>query len=186
MNFFITYYFHMASYIVIVFTLLICTTFSAQADEREYKVKAGFIYNFLKFTEWPFTVQDSGPQNIILCIIGEDPFGENIDVLKGKTVGGKTLIVKYSPTSTLLKNCQAVFIAESERSQIQSLIDSIKALPILTIGDSEGFRQKGVMINMELDQEKIRFDINIKSARRAGLRIDPRLLKLARTVQEQP
>ncbi|MBZ0157520.1 MAG: YfiR family protein [Alphaproteobacteria bacterium] len=156
----------------------------ARAEGGEYRVKAAFLYNFLKFTEWPPAAFPPDSTSLTLCFLGENPFGENLDDLKSKSVGGKRLAVRYLLSAPNAKGCHLLFIAASEKGNLAQTLEALRGLPLLTIGDSEGFAQKGVMINMYIEEERVRFEVNLKTVKKAGLRLDSRLLKLARIVQE--
>lgn len=180
-----------------VFKLIICLVlFAALSASQyasaespalsEYQVKAAFLYNFLKFVEWPEGGPTAPNAPITLCILGNDPFGDIMNGLKDKQVEGKKVVVRKMRSASSLRDCQAVFISESEKSNVESITELARGLHILTLGDTERFAQKGVIINMYMENNKVRFEINIDSARQAGLRIDSRLLNLAAIVRSKP
>jgi hypothetical protein len=65
---------------------------------------------------------------------------------------------------------------------MNEVLDVVKGRPMLTVGDTEGYAQRGIMINMYLDDKRVRFEINAKAARTAGLRVSTKLMSLAGTV----
>lgn len=152
----------------------------------EYQVKAAFLYNFLKFVEWPEEHSTVSNAAITLCILGNDPFGDIMNGFKDKQVAGKKVVVRQLRSTSSLRDCQALFISESEKGDVESITESARGLHILTIGDTARFAQKGVIINMYMENNKVRFEINIDSAKQAGLRIDSRLLNLATIVRSNP
>ena len=149
-----------------------------QAEEPplEYEVKAAFIYNFAKFVEWP-----AESSEITLCILGKNPFGATANELNGKSFDNRKF--KVMTVSSLAPQCNIVFISASERGHLGWILDSIQKQGILTIGDAPEFAHRGVMINFYLDENgRVRFEINLESANRAGLKISSKLIQLGKVV----
>lgn len=144
----------------------------------EYEVKAAFIYNFAKFVEWQKPADEALP----LCIIGDDPFGSAIKNVEGKTVAGKRIAVRRIKSLEELKGCQMLFISSSEKRKLGEITGLAKDIGILTISDTENFAEKGVVINLYMEEDNVRFEINIDAASDARLKINSRLLSLARIV----
>ena len=85
----------------------------------------------------------------------------------------------------MVDGCNLVYIGKTDDSTLARLIAALKSKPVLTVSDTRGFAQKGVHINMFVQQERIRFEINHKSAVASGLKISHLLLKLARIVETE-
>jgi hypothetical protein len=167
--------------------ILILTFWLMPAEAQppgEYMVKAAFVYNFLKYVEWPDAAGCRAADGFKLGIVGRNPFEDAFDKFKGKPVGNCTLEVSAVSPRQPLDPFAAVFISSSEKAGLQGMVSPIKSLPVLTIGDSPGFMQEGVMINLIQRDDKLGFEINLKAARVAGLRISSQLLKLANAIQE--
>jgi len=149
----------------------------------EYQVKAAFLYHFAQFVEWPEeTFKDAGSL-LTYCTIGEDPFQGYLDVaLNGKTIGARSFRVLHFRQSREIQGCQVLFIGAGEKKFLDAILTSIKGNSILTVGESEHFVQDGGMIGFCLEENKIRFEINLETAQRAKLRISSRLLALAKSV----
>lgn len=148
----------------------------AWAKNLEYEVKAAFIYNFAKFVKWP-----EGTSKITFCIVGKNPFGASVDSVDGKPIADKAF--KVALTGSLSAACNIVFISESERSRLASIIESIKSDGVLTVADTEGFAAKGVMINFFIDDEgRVRFELNNDAIKKGGVLISSQLLKLGKVV----
>lgn len=156
----------------------------ARAQGGEYRVKAAFLLQFVKFAEWPPAALPAENDTLTLCVLGENPFGESLDDLKGKSAGGKRISVRHVPPVQNAKGCHLLFISASEKGRLGPILKAIESVPLLTVGDTEGFAQKGVMINMYLEDERVRFEVNLQAVKRSGVRLDSRLLNLARIVQE--
>lgn len=151
----------------------------------EYLIKAGFIYNFAKLMEWPAPTFPQPTSPIVIGVLGTDPFQGMLDaVLHGKQVNGREFVVKHMKWGDDPKSCNILFVSSSERTHLDDLFRQIRGLPILTIGDTPGFAQRGGIINFVLEDNKVRFDIDVNAARQANISISSRLLALARIVPE--
>lgn len=153
----------------------------ARANEMlEYQVKAAFIYNFIAFTQWP----DTTGQTINLCVYGEDYFGSEIDKLQSKPVDKRHIRVVRIDNPEKLTDCQAIFFSKSVRSNLENVLGNLSGQPVLTLADSPNAISQGVIINMNLINEKIVFEINLAIARKSGLDISSKLLQLAAKVHQ--
>lgn len=153
--------------------------FAAPDVLSEYQVKSAFVLNFLKFVEWPALPEDGADTPFTLCIFGDDLFGSALDLVKGRAIGGRKIVVRSLRSLSGLKHCRAVYVSASQRDQVKAIADFARNHHILTIGDTEKYARNGVMINMYLQDDKVRFEVNVDEAREARLRIDARLLNLA-------
>ena len=151
------------------------------APPTEYEVKAAFIHNIAKFVEWPAAPSSSG--NARLCLLGQNPFNGALDALQGKQIGRLRWEIVPANARTNLKECRVLFIAASEMGSLGSIVARVGNDPVLTMGDSEGYAEQGVVINFYMEANKVRFEINRQAAARAGLGLSSQLLKLARIVQ---
>ena len=161
---------------------------SASAASAEYLIKAGFIYNFAQLVQWPSAAFSQADSPIVIGILGTDPLGTSIDrVVENKKLDGRNLIVKRLRWSKDLKDlteCNILFISSSEKEHVADVINMIKWLPILTIGETPGFAARGGIINLTLEDNKVRFEVNIGAAKQANLNISSRLLALAKIVPQ--
>jgi hypothetical protein len=171
----------------LLFALLVCQSNLSQAADRptnEYSIKAAFLYNFSRFVSWPEKVAQHNDE-FELCVIGNDPFGKVLDTLSGKSVHGQPLKVRRLTDGAITGACQLVYIGESETKQFARLLGMVRARPVLTVSDIDDFAMHGGIIRFKLDNKKVRFDINVDAAERAGLKISSRLLSLATIVREE-
>lgn len=154
---------------------MLLLSFPAMAQSREYKLKAAFIYNFIKFVEWP------GSGTLIkVGILGDDPFQGELDKLEQKKVAGKSLTVTLLKTPAEAKNYQVVFAGDPQ--QAASLIKAVEGLPVLTVSDTPDFSKKGGAITLISSRNRIRFNINQGTLKKANLKASSKLLSLANTV----
>jgi len=161
-------------------TLLACMpVFSGVTGQppTEYRIKAAFLYNFTSFVTWPQDQADI--PGFTLCVLGEDPFGNLLDKLAGKSVNGRPLVVRRLGSLALLDRCKLVFISETSSSQIGDALALLHELPVLTVSDIRGFTDLGGIIEFRIIANKVRFDINTTAAESAGLSISSKLLSLA-------
>ncbi|MBI5427168.1 MAG: YfiR family protein [Nitrospinae bacterium] len=154
-----------------------------ESSDREYAIKAAFIYNFVKFVKWPER-ELHPPGNLTLCVTGADPFGPALEKLaeKSKTTENK-LIVQRGVNPDGAAQCHLVFVGGPDGVHLERVLDAVKGKPVLTVGDSPGLAQKGVLINFFIEDNKVRFEINVGAARRSGLVVSSELLNLARIVE---
>lgn len=153
-----------------------------QRQVSEYQVKAAFLYNFAKFVEWPACGNCPASDVFTIGVLGQDPFGEEINTIEGKRIKGKTLVVLKAATLDELKRCRVIFISGSVKDDLTRVLKELMAHPVLTVGDTLGFAEAGVMINLYTAGNKVRFEINPEAAERVNLKISSQLLKLARIV----
>jgi len=151
----------------------------AGAEELpEYRLKALFLYNFALFTEWPEEV--GGTLN--LCVYGPDPFGPEIDALRGKQVGTRIIAVQRKLPGDSLGACQIVFIAAPAIGALPQVLGQLRGLEILTVADSPGAASQGIALNLSVARSKVTFEANLPAARSAGLNLSSKLLRLATQV----
>ncbi|NNJ99490.1 MAG: YfiR family protein [Desulfatitalea sp.] len=170
----------------VLLSLVLCTNGGKAAPVSEYRIKAAFVYNFAKFVEWPTDPlpSPSPPAPFVIGILGKDPFGTEIEVLEGKRLRNRNLMIIRSDTIEELMNADVLFISASIKGRLTQVLERLNHRPVLTVSDTPGFAQGGVMINLYTQANKIRFEINPRVAERAGLKISSHLLRLARIVAE--
>jgi hypothetical protein len=161
---------------------------AGDADSSEYLIKAGFIYNFAKFVEWPSATFSQPDSPIVIGVVGTDPFGNVLDhIVEDKKIGPRGFVVKrYKGGKDLkdLKDCKILFVSASEKAHIDEILQSVKGLPILTVGETAGFAERGGVIRFTLEDNRVRFEVNVDAAHQAELNISSRLLTLARIIPQ--
>jgi len=160
-------------------------TARAQSDgNREYQIKAAFLFNFVQFVRWPETAFPSSDAPFYVGVLGDDPFGSVLDdTVQGETINGHRLMVIRSPRIEELKDCQMIFVCRSEGSRVDAILSQLNSRPILTVSEIENFADKGGDINFYLSSDKVRFEINPRAARQCGLKISSQLLSLGKIVE---
>jgi hypothetical protein len=177
---------------IIAVILTLCVVFSGvwhaaaeSSSVREYQVKAAFLFNFAKFVEWPDSAFSNENSPIIISVLGYDPFGESLDALKDRVVGGRRFLIKRISSVEELGECHILFISSSERGNLSQILQMVKNKNILTVGDTKGFTQSGVIINIIPEESRLGFEINLDAAEHTHLKIGSQLLKLARLVSQK-
>jgi hypothetical protein len=152
----------------------------ANAQASEYQVKAVYLLNFLQYTTWPASaLPEDGP--IRLCVLGTDPMGDLlVDAVAGRRAQGRRIELLPVERVVELERCHAGFIAQQNRVAAGVWLERLRGLPVLTIGEGEGFTRAGGMIALVLDASTVRFDVNADALRTAGLDLSSRVLRLAR------
>ncbi len=172
---------------------------SAPVRYQEHQVKAAFLYNFIKFTDWPKD-KTAEPNTITIGLLGEHQFGNAFDPVKDKTVRNNRLIIKdlgmfrqsfpqddagklqFANYIEQLRKCHVLFICDSERKNFEAIIDAIKGYGVLTVGETKDFLDAGGIITFIPGTEKPVFEVNLVSCEREGLKISSNVLRLARKV----
>ena len=159
---------------------------SAQATRApEYSVKAAYLYNFTHFIEWPSNSFAAPDARIVIGVLGEDPFGEVLDqAVKGKTVCGRAFEVRRSQQLGELRGCQVLFVCASETRRLPEILETVKKTGQVTISDLDRFAEQGGVISFYMDNNRVRFKINLTAAERAGIKISSRLLRLGTIIRE--
>lgn len=146
----------------------------------EYELKAVFLFNFAKFVEWPPAAFAGERSPLTICVYGADPFGKSLDsVVQGERLGERALIVQRPTGVEELRDCHILFVSRSERQSLPDVISRVDRSPVLTVSDMDGFLKAGGIINFVLEENKVRFLINLEAAERNQLKISSKLLRLA-------
>jgi hypothetical protein len=146
----------------------------AQEVSLEYQVKAAYLFNFIKFVDWPATAP-AGP--IAICIVGQNPFGTALE----ETIGGERMDGRAIVARTVVETdsgCHVLFVPRGANAA--ALLRAARTLPVLTVGESSDFIESGGIINFIVDAGAVKFEIDQQAASRVGLQISSRLLRLAR------
>jgi len=158
----------------------------AQAIYSQHEVKAQLIERFTRFIRWPKSVWDKNPENpFVIGLIGDAPLAPYLEALGKETlIKGKPLLVIYLQDLKEINKCQLLFISGTEKKQLTKILNKTRDRPIVTVGDTEGFADKGVLINFYHHGSNIRFEINHAAVRASGLHFSSRLLRVAQIIDE--
>jgi hypothetical protein len=169
--------------VVIIGILVFASVRLFAAESSEYELKAAFIFNFAKFVEWVNRSDIDQINSLPLCLLGEDPFGVVIDKLEGKKVYEYAIHIKRIASINDHSGCRILFISQSETDKLPKLFDVLNQKKgILTISDIKGFANGGGVIELVLNENRIRFIVNIAAAKKADLYLSSKILRLANVV----
>lgn len=147
---------------------------------NEYQVKAFFLYNFARYVEWPSESFKASNDPIVICILGQNPFGGALDqAIAGKVVDGRPFVVRQLSDIHPESNCHILFVNSSERKRFRSMAGRLKGSGVLSVGEIPGFTADGGVINFKIEAGKVRFEIDVDAAGRERLHISSKLLSLA-------
>ncbi|MBI9058894.1 MAG: YfiR family protein [Labilibaculum sp.] len=154
----------------------------AQISETE--IKAAYIERFTRFIEWPTSTENNATKKSFkITVLGDNTFGSSLDNLfKDLKVKELPVILKYTRNYTEVLGSDIVIICNSERKKLQEILQFIGSEPMLIISDSEGFAQMGTCINMYIDGNNIRYEINQKTIKKSGLNVSSLLLASAKII----
>lgn len=159
----------------------------AQEALPEFQIKAAYLFNFLKFVEWPGDAFADPLAPIVIGVVGEDPFGSALpEVIVGKTVQGRDLVIRRYHAGESLRGATILFISESERKRLPQVLAGLQGSSVLTVSDIGGFLEAGGMIQFLSENDRVRFAINVDATSRVGLKVSSKLLSLAQVVGKSP
>ncbi|MBW8000929.1 MAG: YfiR family protein [Planctomycetes bacterium] len=175
---------------------VIADTKTGAAASREYRIKAAFLYNFIKFIDWPQEKMPDNDEPIIIGIVESEDFIKAFDPIKNKKVKGKKVILRkfdklgemdenkdqsqWRHKIAALKECHILFFCHFANKKTQNqIIKDLSGFSVLTVGQADGFLESGGNINFIKERQKVRFEINLKTSKQNELKIKSRFLKLA-------
>jgi hypothetical protein len=164
---------------------VLLTVSSTQGQQRptQYQVEATYLYNFSQFVAWPSGHAGAG-NAFNICVLGQDPVGPALaDVLADETAGSKSVATKRIPTAEEAADCRVLFISSSEQSRLKEILTTLGGASVLTVSDLPEFTQRGGMVQFLVVEDRVRFEVNLAAAERAGLTLSSELLKVATNVR---
>jgi hypothetical protein len=147
----------------------------------QFDVEAAYLYRFGNFVEWPDSQADKA---FSICVLGHDPFGPALDnMVKGSAIEGAPILVRRVESAKDATNCRILFLSSSEARHLDADLADLRDSPVLTVSDIPDFDVRGGMIQFVLIDRRVRFEINLATARKAGLKLSSQLLKVAVAVR---
>ncbi len=158
---------------------------SARAQPvSESEIKASYLFNFARFTEWPASAFAAPGAPLTLCVAGADPLAGALAGIDRKSVERRELQVRLNVTAAQARGCHLLFVPEAEAAQLGALSRALAGAPVLLIGDGAGRIDDGVMIELRPQGRRLAFAVNLAAARQANLKLSSQMLKLALEVRE--
>ncbi len=159
---------------------------SALAQMDEYTIKAAYLYNFSKYVTWPEGAFANQNSPFVICVVGEDPFGDRLDqTIAGKTSGeGRRLTVQRLKNLdlTAVHHCQVLFVSKSVEDHAGEIVDALKATATFTVADFDSFAERGGIADLRIEGARVRVDLNVAAATRANLKISAKLQQVSNLV----
>jgi len=179
-----------AGFVRTIALAFVCTLTPLAAQNpkpTEYQVKAAYLSNLGRYVNWSTRAKPSADEPFELCVLGQDPFGPALDAaVEGENISGAPLTARRVAKPQDALSCRVLFISSSEEGQLDAVMAALGTTSVLTVADIPDFLKRGGMIQFVLDGNRVRFEINIATSRRAGLNLSSELLKLARAVRRTP
>lgn len=159
---------------------------SEKAPLTSYQVKAVFLFNFAKFVQWPEAAFSNASAPFVIGVLGKNPFGSALEeTLRDQKTGSRAIALRRLGSPDECSQCHVMFISSGEEILLSNALRAAAGAPILTVTETGNFPANAGIINFAVVEGKVRFDINEAAAQSVSLKIDTRLLKLARVVETQ-
>jgi hypothetical protein len=151
---------------------------------REYAIKAAYLYQFGRYVQWPSGTFPNERAPLVIGVLGVDPFDGILDeIARTKRVEGRPIAIRRFATMAEYKPCQILFVTASVSPEQKALaFEKAQGTTLLLVGEEPGFAERGGKINFFLDENKVRFEINMEIAKQDRLKISSKLLSLAKIV----
>jgi hypothetical protein len=150
---------------------------NAKAQDIDYKAYTLFVYNFMKYVEWP---EDQSKGDFVVGVLGDSPIQKELQTLAStKKLKGRTIVVKKYNSPEEAKDCHLLYISSSKSGSVKTLKEQLKNNPVLVVGEREGLAKKGASISfVTLEDDELKFDINKKEIEQHQLKIASSLVNL--------
>jgi len=157
---------------------------TAEESNREYAIKAAYIYNFGRYVQWPPESFQADQSPFVIGVLGSDPFGALLDeIVESKKIEGRPITARRFASIAEYKPCHILFVAASANPKEKAAaLKMAQGSQVLLVGEDPGFAEQGATINFFIEQNKIRFEINTEAAKREQLKISSKLLSLAKII----
>lgn len=165
----------------------VVVTFGAATDVAttpltEAQIRAGFLYNFAMFVEWPAA---SAGEPLLIGVLGDELLSVALKQLDGRIANGRRIAVKAVDESDDLASSSILYIGLRDDRSATAALSRVARSPVLTVGESARFTQIGGIVRLYTEASRLRFEINLSRSRQIDLRISSKLLGLAKIMKEQ-
>jgi hypothetical protein len=167
------------AFLLALFIASIITRSEAQETRpTESQVKAAYLFNFGRFVRWP--VPADSVDSLQICVLGKNSFGTVLDAtVRGEAISGKPVTTRNIPSMREADGCHILFVSMSEEARLSTVLAGAKRLPALTVSDIPRFAERGGMIGLVNQADRIRFEVNVAPIEDSGLTVSSELLKVA-------
>lgn len=162
--------------------LLVRVGLGAQAITQP-ALRAAFIYNFAKFTEWPSDSPPAGP--LTLCVLDDNAVEGALSELVGSsTINGRAVTISRNATGARLRACHLLYVGETTSDRAATILEELLGAPVLTVSTGDDFVRLGGIVGLFVEDGRMRFAVNPTAAERAGVRLSSKLLQLAKILRD--
>ncbi len=170
---------------LLILLLMLVAEKQIWAETGEYTVKAVYLERFTRFIQWPeeSAIEDT-TRPFVIAVVGQNAYGTTIEeVYKSQKIKNKTVAVEYISSPKDIPSCHLLIVSKMEDEELRGVLALTESQPILTVSDTPGYAEKGLLINFVVREDKVQFEINEKAVRAADLSISHHLLRVARIVE---
>ncbi|MQA30897.1 MAG: DUF4154 domain-containing protein [Luteitalea sp.] len=161
-----------------------CSVPGIAQDITEPSLKAAFVYNFAKFTQWPPDVLPASSP-FVACVIGDAAVGDALErAVNGRLLDGRKIGVLQVKAGENLRACHLLYVSGAVPAQVTQAVTSVRGLPMLTVSDADDFARIGGIAHIFVENGKMRFALNLELAKRSRLQLSSKLLTLATRVYD--
>jgi hypothetical protein len=166
--------------------VLMAVPASAQAPVAlPSQVEAVFLFNFTQFVSWPANAFATDTSPLVLCVLGEDPFGSYLDeTIRDERIGARALALRRYSRIEDAGDCHILFISRSEAANLAAILQWLNGRSILTVSDAEDFGRRGGMVRFVVEEGRVRLRVNVAAAQAVELTISSKLLRVADIVRQ--
>jgi hypothetical protein len=158
---------------------------SAALPNKEQELKAAALYNIIIFTEWPTTAFATPDAPLVVGTIGQGPVAGLLgDVLANETCHGRRIVFERYTTVAQAQSCHVLYIAQSEHNRWPAMRGQFFGRPVLTVADADTFARDGGVVQFAIERNRLKLIVNLETARRGGLMISSKVLRLANVIGE--
>lgn len=168
----------------VIVGLLMPTLALAQARLSDQQLKAAYVLNFIRYTDWPAHAFAGADDNIVVCTFGGDPGLPALGDIAGKQIRGRTVQLRGIDSADEARACNVLFVREPEARRFVGTLRALQRLPVLTVSEADAFVDVGGMIGLVHINDRLQFEINLGALQQAQLKASLQLLRLARNVIE--
>ncbi len=169
--------------IIIVILTFVCGVPAHSAEiPNEKKLKAAYLYNFVKFIHWPESSFSGAQAPLVIGLLGPDDFNGELLPLEAKQVRNRSIEIRYFRTAEEIRSCHLLYISPTESETLEKILEKLSGKAILTVGDDNNFAAQGGVIQFVWIRDRLRFVINLEAAKAKQIQIDSQLLSLASEV----
>ncbi|HKY07614.1 MAG TPA: YfiR family protein [Candidatus Binatia bacterium] len=158
---------------------------SAQVS-KEYQIKAVFLWRLAQFTHWPAEAFDAPESPIVICVLGDNPFGDALEAaVLGESAHGRKFVVQHHRSVERIKPCHILYMSGAGPRQAKAIVSALGGRSVLTVRDLDGIASAyDTIVGFVTEQNRIKLRINVKAAAAARLVFDSRLLRAAQVVED--